>query len=160
MQVTVGLCRLHQLLRELSGDYPTADNYGKSGRRILLATCPGEQHTFGAAVVAQFLRRAGWDVWPEFPATAAQIVTVIGQHSFSAVGFSVATEARLDELSETIRAVRRLSPQRTIGILAGGPILAERPQLAAALGADATATDGFQAVLQAEGMCGKLAAAH
>jgi methanogenic corrinoid protein MtbC1 len=160
MQVTVGLCRLHQLLRELSGDYPSEDNYGKSGRRILLATCPGEQHTFGIAVVAQFLRRAGWDVWPEFPATAAQIVTVIGQHSFSAVGFSVATDARLDELSETIRAIRKVSQQRTIGILAGGPILAERPQLAAAVGADATAADGFQAVLRAEDVCSMLAAAH
>ena len=74
MQVTVGLCRLHQLLRELSPEFGSADADRKGNRRILLAPCPGDQHTFGISLVAQFLRRADWDVWHEFPTQTAEII--------------------------------------------------------------------------------------
>jgi len=152
MQVTVGLCRLHQLLRELSPEF-TSDDAERSGdRRILLANCPGDQHTFGIALVAQFLRRAGWDVWHEFLATRAEILEVSAQHWFSVIGLSVATQARLDDLAETIRAIRRVSRNRAIGIMVGGPLLVENPGLARRVGADATAADGPQAVLRAEHM--------
>ena len=107
MQVTVGLCRLHQLLRELSPEFGYAGAERKVNRRILLAACPGDQHTFGISLVAQFLRRADWEVWHEFPGTCAEIVDLVRAHWFSVVGISVGTEARLDQLAETIGAVRR-----------------------------------------------------
>jgi methanogenic corrinoid protein MtbC1 len=150
MQVTVGLCRLHQLLRELSPEFGALDVERSGDRRILLATCPGDQHTFGIALVAQFLRRAGWDVWHEFLATSAEILDVSSQHWFSVIGLSVATETRIDVLTETIRSIRRASRNRAVGILVGGPVLIDRPELAALVGADATAVDGAQAVLRAE----------
>ena len=59
MQVTVGLCRLHQLLRELSPEFRCDETERTLERRILLAPCPGEQHTFGISLVAQFLRQGG-----------------------------------------------------------------------------------------------------
>ncbi len=160
MQVTVGLCRLHQLLRELSPEFTHSDDERTGDRRILLANCPGDQHTFGIALVAQFLRRAGWDVWHEFLATRAEILEVSSQHWFSVIGLSVATEARLDDLAETIRAIRRGSRNKSIGILVGGPVLVRRPELASMVGADATAADGPQAVLRAEHMFTALGAAH
>ncbi len=153
MQVTVGLCRLHQLLRELSPVFVSYDQdheAHKADRTILLATCPGDQHTFGIALVAQFLRRAGWDVWHEFLATRAEILDVCNQHWFSVLGLSVATDSRLDDLTDTIRAVRACSRNRAIGILVGGPVLVQKPELASLVGADATAADGPQAVLRAQ----------
>ncbi len=160
MQVTVGLCRLHQLLRELSPEFASDDAERSGDRRILLANCPGDQHTFGIALVAQFLRRAGWDVWHEFLATRAEILDVSAQHWFSVIGLSVATQARLDDLAETIRAIRRVSRNRAIGIMVGGPLLVENPGLARRVGADATAADGPQAVLRAEHMFTALGAAN
>jgi methanogenic corrinoid protein MtbC1 len=158
MQVTVGLCRLHQLLRELSPEFRGDEDDVKENRRILLATCPGEQHTFGISLVAQFLRRAGWDVWHEFPSTHAEIMEIFGQNVFSVVGLSVATDTRLDELTATIRAIRLAARNRRVGILVGGPIMLQRPELAVAVGADATAADGPEAVLRAESICDSLAA--
>jgi methanogenic corrinoid protein MtbC1 len=158
MQVTVGLCRLHQLLRELSPEFHTSEDDGKTNRRILLAPCPGEQHTFGVSVVAQFLRRAGWDVWHEFPATHEEMLRVFCQHRFAVVGLSVASEARLEALKGTIRAIRQASRNRAVGILVGGPILVMKPELAASLGADAMALDGPQAVVKAEQISSALAA--
>jgi len=160
MQVTVGLCRLHQLLRELSPEFAHPEDERMGDRRILLANCPGDQHTFGIALVAQFLRRAGWDVWHEFLATRAEILEVSSQHWFSVIGLSVATETRLDVLSDTIRAIRRSSRNRSVGILVGGPILVEKPELAALVGADAMAIDGHQAVQRAEYIFKSVAATH
>jgi MerR family transcriptional regulator, light-induced transcriptional regulator len=66
---------------------------------------------------------------------------------------SVGSEARLDQLAATICAIRRESRNRAIGVLVGGPILVEKPELAVMVGADATAADGPQAVLRAEHIC-------
>jgi methanogenic corrinoid protein MtbC1 len=160
MQVTVGLCRLHQLLRELAPEFRSEDDDRPAGRRILLSTCPGEQHTFGLALVAQFLRRAGWDVWHEFPSNIADIMEVFTHQRFTVVGLSVATEARLDEVAATVRAIRQASRNRAIGVLVGGPLLVRRPELALPIGADATAADGPLAVLRAENICIGLGAAN
>jgi methanogenic corrinoid protein MtbC1 len=153
MQVTVGLCRLHQLLRQLSPEFGTNEIDRQVNRRILLACCPGEQHTFGLSLVAQFLKRADWDVWHEFPSSCAQIVDIVRQTWFAVIGLSVGTHARLDALAETIGLLRRESRNKGIGVLVGGPILVEQPELARLVGADATAADGPQAVLRAEHIC-------
>lgn len=153
MQVTVGLCRLHQLLRELSPEFDSEESVGDAGRRILLAPCPGDQHTFGISLVAQFLRRAEWDVWHEFPSTDTDILNVVRRHWFAVVGLSVGSETRLDQLTTTIARIRRESRNPGIGVLVGGPVLLERPELAQQVGADATAADGPQAVLRAEHLC-------
>jgi methanogenic corrinoid protein MtbC1 len=153
MQVTVGLCRLHQLLRELSPEFGSTATDRNDNRRILLASCPGDQHTFGISLVAQFLRRADWEVWHEFPCTCAEIVDLVRVHWFAVIGISVGTEARLDQLAETIGAARRESRNRQVGILVGGPIFVQKPELVQIVGADATAADGPQAVLRAEHIC-------
>jgi MerR family transcriptional regulator, light-induced transcriptional regulator len=152
LQVTVGLCRMHQVLRELSPEFQAEGEDRPGDRRILLATCPGEQHTFGLALVAQFLRRAGWDVWHEFLVTKADILDICGQHSFAVVGLSLATEDRLETLADTIGDLRRASRNKAVGVLVGGPLLVARPSLAPLVGADATAANGALAVVRAEHM--------
>ena len=162
MQVTVGLCRLHQLLRHMSPEFSNfdLDEGQRTDRRILLATCPGEQHTFGVALVAQFLRRAGWDVWHEFLSTRAEIVEVCSQHWFSVVGLSVATDMHLDDLTDTIRMIRSSSRNRAVGIMVGGPLLVDKPEMARVVGADTTAADGPQAVAHAEQIFASLPASN
>jgi methanogenic corrinoid protein MtbC1 len=153
MQVTVGLCRLHQLLREVSPDFRADDIEPKVDRRILLAPIPGEQHTFGITLVAQFLRRAGWDVWHEFPDADTDIIEVLRQNWFAVVGLSVGNDTRLDNVAAIIRSIRRVSRNRSVGILVGGPLLVTKPEIAAQVGADATAADGQEAVARAEQIC-------
>ena len=43
--------------------------YKEGGRRALLVSVPGEQHSFGVTMVAEFFRRAGWDAWTGAPRT-------------------------------------------------------------------------------------------
>jgi len=154
MQVTVGLCRLHHVLRELSPEFRPDPGESKVERNILLAPVPGDQHTFGITLVAQFLRKAGWEVWHEHPANSAEILEVARQNWFAVIGLSVGSDARVDDVAAIIRAIRHASLNRAVGILVGGPVLVARPELAVLVGADATATDGPMAVQRAECMCG------
>jgi methanogenic corrinoid protein MtbC1 len=153
MQVTVGLCRLHQLLRELSPEFYSVEVDSQLERRILLAPMPGEQHTFGITVVAQFLRRAGWDVWHEFSSASTDILDILRQNWFAVAGLSVGVEIRLHDVVDMISDIRRTSRNREIGVLIGGPLLVAKPEIALSLGADATAVDGHEAVARAEQIC-------
>lgn len=148
--VTVALGRLQQLLRELGPAFRGEAGQRGHGRRALLVPTPGDQHTFGLVMVAEFFARAGWDVWSGPAASRAELVGLVRGSWFAVVGLSVGGECRLDGLAATIRAIRRASRNRSIGVLVGGPVFVERPELAVIVGADATAVDGRQAVLQAQ----------
>lgn len=147
MQVTVGLCRLHQVLHRLIGDAPgpvarSSEGPDMTVKRALLAGVPGEQHTFGIVIVGQFLRAGGWDVWNEFPANDDELLDSIGQYSFDLVGLSVGSDERFPDLARMIRDLRRQSRNRELCVMVGGPAIAGRPEVAQSLGADATAADG------------------
>lgn len=150
--VTIGLCCLQQLLldssragRARAGGHPT-------DRRALLAPVPGEQHSFGMAIVGEFFRRRGWGVSSGTGASASELIATVKRQWFSVAGFSLASESRLDALASLIREVRRASRNPQIGILVGGRIFVDQPELAVLVGADITASDGQQAVLKAEAL--------
>jgi methanogenic corrinoid protein MtbC1 len=158
LQVTVGLGRLHQVLHRISQLVPgpgRLDSRGH-GRRVLLATVPGETHSFGVMMVSQYFRQNGWEVWNEFPETDGDLGRYVAKHSFALVGLSVGNQAGLEALGATIRAVRRASLNRAVGVMAGGPLLRLNPELAQRAGADATAEDGEQAAERAESVCALL----
>ncbi len=147
-EVTVGLCRLHQLVREMSPGFMRAGN-GRQVRRALLAPTPGEQHTFGLLMVTEFFRREGWDVWGGPSASHNDVLQVVNAEKFSVVGFSVSCDDRLDELTQWIQTIRNHSRNPEIGVLVGGRVFVDNPQLTREVGADATALDGRQAPLEA-----------
>ena len=72
--VTVALCRLHEILRGLSATPPANTDTPPLGRRVLLVPVPGEQHTFGLLMVAEFFRRSGWEVWSESLPGARELI--------------------------------------------------------------------------------------
>jgi len=77
MQVTLALCRLQTLLRELSLSTRNTTQYREHRHSILLVPAPGEQHTFGLQLIAEFFRRASWDVWLEFPSTTDELLDIV-----------------------------------------------------------------------------------
>jgi methanogenic corrinoid protein MtbC1 len=155
--VTIGLCCLQQLVLEHSASFGPRPGRRGPDRRVLLAPAPGEQHSFGLLMVGEFFRRQGWDVCSATGAPAREIVAMTRKQWFSAVGFSLACESRSDALASLIRDVRRATRNPNLGVLVGGKAFVERPELAALVGADATATDGQQAVLKAETLLALLA---
>lgn len=150
--VTIGLGRLQRMMRELSPAFGTEVAHPPNGRRALLVRAPGEQHSFGLSMVAEFFRRAGWEVVSAGEGEDADPVTAVRREWFDVVGFSAGSESRLDWLPACIAAVRRASCHREVAVLVGGPVFTLRPQLARQVGADATAADGSEAPGLAESL--------
>lgn len=150
--VTIGLSCLHQLVREYSPAFILRTPRAEPDRRVLLAPAPGEQHSFGVLVVEQFFRGAGWDVWSGAGVDRLEILEAAQRIWFGVAGFSLACDDHIGDLAMLIRDVRRASRNAGLGILVGGPLFVERPDLVSLVGADATAADGRQATLQAETM--------
>lgn len=147
-EVSIGLWRLQAALRAL-GNVMGASMARPAGARVLLVPLPGENHSFGLSMVHDFFARAGWDAWTGPVESSAELATMVRSHWVAMVGFSLACDEQLDAVRAEIRRVRQSSRNPNIAIMVGGPGFSADPALAAAVGADGTATDGRQAVVQA-----------
>jgi methanogenic corrinoid protein MtbC1 len=150
--VTVGVGRLQQLLRELSPAFGAEVEHPADGRRILLLPAPGEQHTLGASMVAEFFRRAGWDVVGGVGGSGLEPVQAVQREWFDILGLSAGHHARVDWLRDCISSVRQVSRNRGIGVLVGGPLFAIEPEYGGGVGADAVVTEGQRGPEVAEGL--------
>ena len=150
--VTIAVGRLQQLLQVLSPLWAADAELPANARRVLLVPSPGEQHTFGLSMVAEFFVHAGWEVAGGRGAYRDEAVDMVSREWFDVVGFSVGTDARLDWLTACIAAVREKSCNPGIGILVGGAVFVAHPDYVAVVGADATSRDGRQAPIVAEGL--------
>ncbi|MBC7782139.1 MAG: cobalamin B12-binding domain-containing protein [Proteobacteria bacterium] len=155
--VTVALWRLQEVMHELGMALHTAPRAAEPPHRVLLRQTPGDQHTFGLNMVGEFFRRAGWQVQDEASESGTEPAANVRSRWFDVVGLSLSAERHLDSMATTIRAIRRGSRNRGIGVMVGGPVFVEHPDWVARVGADTTASDGRQAVLQAHTMIGLLA---
>lgn len=148
--VTLGLWRLQRLLHEFSPQFQQEAVAPVEGRRILLVPMPGSQHTFGLFMVAEFFRRAGWDVVDGPVANPADLVSAVTRNWFEIVGLSLSCDQRLDALAALIRDIRRSSRNRAIGIIVGGPVFVDHPEAVVRVDADVSANDAQQALLAAQ----------
>lgn len=148
IEVTVGVARLQLLLSQYRFE-PRVSSPDEH-RSVLLMGAPGELHTFGVAVVEQFLQVAGWQVASGLASSPDQISALVGSTWFDVVGLTLSSETRLDGLTASIRSIREVSRNRSVGIMVGGPVFLEKPELVEHVGADASAVDAPTAVLLAQ----------
>ncbi|HVO48649.1 MAG TPA: cobalamin B12-binding domain-containing protein [Steroidobacteraceae bacterium] len=148
-EVTTGLCRMHQLLHEFSSAFQQDAQPTRPDRSVLLMPMPGEQHSFGLIMVAEFFRRGGWDVWDRHPSTLMDVLQIARRHWFNVIGVSLSCESRLEELAPLVMQVRRESRNPGVAVMVGGQPFINHPERVVAAGADATAADGRRATSEA-----------
>lgn len=148
VDVTLGVARLQQLLSTLNASFTIPAFVEK--RRVCMMTVENEKHSFGVAMVEKFLRAGGWRVHAERGAVIGQVPALMKTEWYAVAGLTIGTEERLDDLAAIIQSIRQHSCNPSIGIMVGGPPFAEHPELAARVGADATAIDAPTAVLLAQ----------
>ena len=152
--VTIALGRLQHLIRLLGWKIPPDKDGTESRQTVLFAPAPGEQHIFGLIMVEDHFRRAGWRTWLETQADPDSVTKIVAQHWFDVVGFSLSNASMAERLADVIRHTRVRSKNRDVFIMVGGYALEQDPPLFETLGADATATDGFQALtIAGESVC-------
>ncbi len=147
VSVTVGLGHLQMIMRELGRMSPPPAVAPGNDRRALLATVPGEQHTFGLLIVEDHLRRAGWDVQSALAVDAErELVRRVKKQWFAAVGLSMSDSRWGDSARSAILAIRKASRNRGLFVMVGGLAFQKDPGLAGAIGADAAASDAPEAL--------------
>ena len=144
--VTIGLCRLHEVLRH-NGLGP-ADHFPEhSSKRptILLSTACADQHVFGVLMVAEFFRKAGWAVTCEPGAETLELVRIVSEQTFDVIGLSVARSHELKDIRSAIKQLRDASQNRDTKIILGGPLIDRDVSIVHQLDADAFTTDASEA---------------
>lgn len=163
VDVTVAVGRLQRAVRRLGEAFvfgrtaATAEAGGSSPDaartgRALLSCVPGDQHTLGLYMVAEFLLRDGWSVRVDTPSTGQELAALLRAEWFDVVGFSAACDVRLLALRHEVAAVRRHSRNPHVRVLVGGRIFAEHPDLADRVGADGFATSAADAPSRARAL--------
>jgi methanogenic corrinoid protein MtbC1 len=147
--VTLGVGRLQMIMRQLGEFFFEQRSPPNGGESALLTTIPGEQHSFGLSMVAEFFRRAGWNLCTGPFSSHQELTSLVHNHWFDVVGFSVSSDRRLSELRQDIHDIRRESRNPNVGIMLGGPMLALDPGLVASMGADIMSLDATTAPQQA-----------
>lgn len=145
-EVTVGLARLQSMLLEFGAAFHASSAPDRTGRRALLVSAPGEQHTFGLFMLTEFFRRDGWEVWGDPVASIEALSSMVQDVWFDVVGISAGSTRQLDDLREAVMTVRSRSRNRAVIVLVGGPLLLAHPEYLEITGADGTGRDGGEAL--------------
>lgn len=151
-QVTIGLSLLQQLLRKYSPATNVDGETNAPSRQALVMPAPGEQHTFGISMVEEFMRSGGWNVEHHPAQSADELVKLVHENWYALIGLSLSHETLYHSLSTCIGDIRRQSRNGSIGVMVGGPFFLEHPDLIQSVGADATAVNGPDAVIQARAL--------
>jgi MerR family transcriptional regulator, light-induced transcriptional regulator len=153
--VTLGLWRLQHIVRHLSPIFQQDTSSRPQTHQALLVPLPGEQHTFGLYLVAEFFRRSGWGVWSMPLKTTDELTTIVRSEWFSLVGLSLSREDKLDKLAADIRIIRRASCNHGICVI---QVFIDHPEFVSQVGADLMASDGRQAPAKAQDFVTSMAA--
>jgi methanogenic corrinoid protein MtbC1 len=146
VDVTVALGRLQRVLRDLSAAFqseagPTAQSDGN----VLLTCLPGEQHTLGLILVAEFLMRDGFRVVVGAPWAESDLLEQVRTEWFDVIGFSAGCESRLSTLKREIARIRAVSKNQDVKILVGGQVFSIEQELVRRVGADGWASNAREA---------------
>lgn len=146
VRVTMALGRMQRILRKLTPCFHKSGDPSNCSGRALLTCVPGEEHSLGLLIVAEFFVREGWAVQVGAPFEADEILDMVAERPFDVVGFSVACDDNLHELSGHISRIRDRAVNDDLAVLVGGQAFRERPELSERVGADASAPDARAAV--------------
>jgi MerR family transcriptional regulator, light-induced transcriptional regulator len=141
VEVTLGVARMHRMLREFNGIPDHLWSQNGFGRKILLLPAPGEQHTFGLRLVQEFLMRDSWTVVNRPCKDFDELDAMLKVENFDVIGLSLSGETLIDTLMSCIAHIRSKSKNRRVQIIVGGQLFYERPELINTCGADGYAAD-------------------
>ncbi len=157
VEVTLGMLALQSVLHDLAPSL-AGGPLGSQRRSALMLPMPGEQHSFGIAMVAEFFRAGGWHVAQDCGGTEKDLHRRVSREWFGVVALSCGVSERLPALPGLIASIRTHSFNPDVAVMVGGAAFQDDAAKAAMAGADATADDAAGALARAEGLVSLMAA--
>ena len=148
-EVTLALCTLHRMVREFSRQHGEEVEH-VLGHRVLLAAVPGNQHLLGVAMVEELFRHSGWNVYALPASSIDEIVETARNEWFAVIGLSASCDNCVAHVAPLIAKLRKTSLNRSVVVLVGGRYFNDNPEQALAMGADATAADAREAIIESK----------
>lgn len=141
IDVTMGLWRLQEVVHEIACRAPADKSTIIGGHRVLFASMPGDQHSFGTVVIDELFRRDGWSTERISDAETPDLLRRVADDWFDMVGLTISCDCHIATLPSVITALRNVSRNSRLCVMVGGRVFSADPELAARCGADGTARD-------------------
>lgn len=143
-QVTVATGRMYAIMRSLRHLFePKLPLHGKAA---VFAAVPGEDHTLGVHMAADFFRKDGWNIALKVGMDHDELVAEIGKTPVGILGLSVSGKHSIEALSRLVVALNICSP--SLIILVGGSNISELRPILDLLGLDVIAPSIEDAKMQ------------
>ena len=125
-QVTVGSGRIFAIMRSMRHMFETSAPAEEPA--VIFASVPGETHTLGVRMAADFFRTDGWNISLLIGLSHDDLLAEIAQISSRMVGLSFSGEHSLEALSQVIVALHICAPHLSI-VICGQEVEEFRPVL-------------------------------
>ncbi|MBA4046235.1 MAG: cobalamin B12-binding protein [Erythrobacter sp.] len=146
IDVTMGLWRLQEVMREIAARSP-ADLSGLAmPRSALFSPMPGDHHNFGTLMIEEVFSRGGWQSEALVKPERRELLDRLARQPFDLVGLTLSRDCPSSALTNLIKAVRNVSANPHIIVLVGGRMINENPDIAVEAGADGTGFDALAAL--------------
>lgn len=159
LDVTMGLWRLQEVMREVAARSPVDFSGLALPYSALFSPMPGDHHNFGTLMLEEVFARGGWRSEALIKPERRELLDRLARQPFDLVGLTLARDCPSAALTNLIKAVRNVSANPHIIVLVGGRMVNEKPEIATEVGADGTGADALTALELADGLV-KTAAAR
>ncbi len=136
-QVILGAGRVYAILRELRAVFLAEQLVAPRGAEAVFATVPGEVHGLGMTMAADAMRLKGWDIAVRPGLGHSALVDEVAKLRPTMVGLSISHPGNILATARLIVALRVCCPE--VWIILGGPLIAQDPEIAKVVDADASA---------------------
>jgi methanogenic corrinoid protein MtbC1 len=145
-EVTMALGRAQNLIHQLSPIFMSQGNFTEFQGNALLINAPGSQHTLGILILGEFFKLKGWNTTVEIDISSADLKKRLNLQAFDLLAISISCEDQWDTMETLLNEVKKVSKNKGILTMVGGPLFDFRPELVNACSADACALTAEDAI--------------
>ena len=145
-EVTFALGRAQNLIHQLSPIFVNQSNFSDFKGNALLINVPGSQHTLGILMLGEFFKLAGWNTTVEIEISSDELRDRVRLQACDLVAISVSCEAQWDKMESLLIDIKRISKNKGVLTMVGGPLFDFKPELVNACSADVCALTAEEAL--------------
>jgi MerR family transcriptional regulator, light-induced transcriptional regulator len=146
LDVTMGLWRLQEVMREIAVRSPANRDGLMMPRTALFSPMPGDHHNFGTLMIEEVFSRDGWRSEAMVKPERRELLDRLSRQPFDLVGLTLGRDCPSAALANLIKAMRNVSANPDIIVLVGGRMINENPGIVMEVGADGTGSDALSAL--------------
>jgi len=152
LDVTMGLWRLQEVMREIAARSPAEHGGLRMPRSALFSPMPGDHHNFGTLMIEEVFARGGWQSEALVKPERRELLDRLARQPFDLVGLTLGRDCPSAALGSLIKAMRNVSANPHIIVLVGGRMINAHPEMTSEVGADGTGADALAALELANGL--------